>query len=231
MTFSCNNRLIVLDPKFNTEGDAFRRPISRRCTGPVWTTAGMIRPPKLDAVANRSKKDVVGNDARCRHALTKGADMNDQNPPQDDSQQSDIPPTEAPGPNLTDPPPPPSPDDAPPAPENEAIPKEHRTMAMLCHLLALAGFVIPFGNILGPLIIWLIKKEESAFVDDQGKEALNFQITIVIAAVVLFVVTICLGGLGVLIPMLVGAVFAIIAGIKANDGVAYRYPFALRMIK
>jgi len=55
--------------------------------------------------------------------------------------------------------------------------KDDRTWAMLCHLSGLAGYVVPFGNIFGPLIIWLIKRDQSWFVDDQGKEALNFQIS------------------------------------------------------
>ena len=55
---------------------------------------------------------------------------------------------------------------------------------MLCHLSSLAGSVIPFGNIVGPLVVWLIKKDEYAFVDDQGKESLNFQISITIYTVV-----------------------------------------------
>ncbi len=133
----------------------------------------------------------------------------------------------------------------PPAPTGE-VPKEDRTMGMLCHLLALGGFVFPFGNILGPLIIWLVKKDENAFVADQGKEALNFQITVVLAflaAVVLFIVGIILTVvvIGVVIMPLAGLlmtaigianlVFIIIATIKANDGVYYRYPFALRLIK
>src|SRR5690242_19907337 len=67
-----------------------------------------------------------------------------------------------------------------------AIPKDSsdRTMGMLCHLLAFSGHFIPFGHIIGPLVLWLIKKDDSPFVDDQGKESLNFQITMTIAGVV-----------------------------------------------
>ena len=56
--------------------------------------------------------------------------------------------------------------------------QEERSLGLACHLLAFVGMVFPFGNILGPLVIWLVKKDDSAFVDDQGKEALNFNITI-----------------------------------------------------
>ena len=70
-----------------------------------------------------------------------------------------------------------------------APPKEERNLGMACHLLALAGLVLPLGNIIGPLIMWLVKREESAFVDEQGKEALNFNITIAIAGFVSFLLT------------------------------------------
>ena len=58
--------------------------------------------------------------------------------------------------------------------------KDERMWGMFCHLAALAGFIIPFGNIIGPLIVWQIKKEEFPFVEDQGKESLKFQISIFI---------------------------------------------------
>lgn len=113
-----------------------------------------------------------------------------------------------------------------------ATEKSDRTMGMICHLLALCGFVgIPFGNILGPLIMWLVKKDESEFVNDQGKESLNFQITMTIAAIVLGVLTCFLAGLGALVVIIVDLVFVIIAAVKANGGERYRYPLTIRMIK
>jgi hypothetical protein len=120
----------------------------------------------------------------------------------------------------------------PPAPSAGSPSPESRQWGMFAHLSALIGFVIPFGNILGPLIIWQMKKNEMPFVDDQGKEALNFQITIFIAMVVCIVLTFVLIGL-LLIPIvgLAWLIFSIIAGIKANEGVAYRYPMTLRLIK
>ena len=103
---------------------------------------------------------------------------------------------------------------------------------MGCHLAALSGFVIPFGNIIGPLIIWLIKKDTMPLVDQHGRESLNFQITVMIAAFVA-ALTICIGIGVVLLPLLgiVNLVLCIIAGLKARDGIAYRYPFAIRLIK
>ncbi|MGD0258440.1 MAG: DUF4870 domain-containing protein [Verrucomicrobiota bacterium] len=110
---------------------------------------------------------------------------------------------------------------------------------MLCHLSALAGYIIPFGNVLGPLLIWQIKKNEFPSVEEHGKAALNFQLTVLIAlfvgAMAAFLLSfVCIGFL--LIPVVVaialcGLVFAIIAGIKANNGEAYRYPWSLALVK
>jgi hypothetical protein len=111
-------------------------------------------------------------------------------------------------------------------------PQEERTMAMLCHLSSLAGFIIPFGNIVGPLIFWLINKDKMPFVDEQGKEALNFQITVFIAAIISSILIIVVIGLLLVIAVAIAwIVFTIIASIKVNNGEHYRYPFALRLIK
>ena len=110
--------------------------------------------------------------------------------------------------------------------------KEARTWGMVAHLSSLAGLVIPLGNFIGPLVVWLVKKDEMPFVNDQGKESLNFQITVTIAAVIA-AATICIGIGLILLPVVavVAIVFAIIAGIKANEGIPYRYPFTLRLLK
>ena len=109
---------------------------------------------------------------------------------------------------------------------------DDRQWGMFAHLAALAGFLIPFGNLIGPLIIWLMKKDTSQFVDDQGKESLNFQITVTIAALIAGALVIVLIGF-LLLPLvaIVSLVFTIIGAIKANEGATYRYPFALRLIK
>ena len=111
------------------------------------------------------------------------------------------------------------------------ISAEERQWAMFAHLSALIGFIIPFGNIIGPLVIWMIKKETMPFVDQQGKEALNFQITVTIAMVVSAILIIVV--IGFVLMFLIGLaalILTIMAGIKANEGVAYRYPFTLRLI-
>ena len=120
---------------------------------------------------------------------------------------------------------------APPAPTGEPT-AEDKQWGLFAHLSSLAGLIIPFGNILGPLIIWQVKKDSLPFAADQGKEALNFNITMLIAAFIGFLLTFILIGL-VLLPLIGIAwlVFTILAGIKANEGVAYRYPYALRLIK
>jgi len=110
--------------------------------------------------------------------------------------------------------------------------QEERSLGLACHLLALAGLVVPFGNVLGPLIMWLVKKDESAFVDDQGKEALNFNITISIAGFVAFLLIFVVIG-GILLPIIgiFWLVMTIIAAVKANGGERYRYPLTIRLIK
>jgi uncharacterized Tic20 family protein len=103
---------------------------------------------------------------------------------------------------------------------------------MLCHLSALSGFIIPFGSLIGPLVVWQIKKNQYPIVDDQGKEALNFQITITLAAIVSAILIVLLVGIFLLIAVgIASLVFTIIAAIKANNGETYRYPFCLRLIK
>jgi uncharacterized protein len=121
---------------------------------------------------------------------------------------------------------------APPPPSTYDADKDARLWGMFAHLSALAGYIIPLGNFVGPLIVWMTKKQEHPFVDDQGKESLNFQITVLLALLVLSP-TVCIG-IGLIILPIIGVaalIFVIIAGIKANEGVAYRYPFALRLIK
>lgn len=110
--------------------------------------------------------------------------------------------------------------------------QEQKTWGMIAHLASLSGFIIPLGNVLGPLVVWLIKKDTMPFVDDQGKEALNFNITVFLAAIVGAILTLVLIGLLVLLAVGIGwLVLTIIAAMKANEGQAYRYPFTLRLIK
>jgi uncharacterized Tic20 family protein len=115
----------------------------------------------------------------------------------------------------------------------QAISRDERTWAMLAHLCALVGYsVVPFGNIVAPLIVWLIRKDQSWFIDDQAKESLNFQISMVIYALISVPLILIVIGIVLLVILYVfGIVMVIIAAIKANDGVQYRYPLTLRFIK
>ncbi|HEV2296631.1 MAG TPA: DUF4870 domain-containing protein [Tepidisphaeraceae bacterium] len=110
--------------------------------------------------------------------------------------------------------------------------KDMRTWGMLAHLSALVQ-LLGLPSIVGPLVVWLIKKNEMPFVDDQGKEALNFHITVWIAALIL-TPTICLAGLGIILLIALGIaalILSVIAAMKANEGISYRYPWTLRLIK
>lgn len=103
--------------------------------------------------------------------------------------------------------------------------------AMFCHLSTFAGFIFPFGNIIGPLIIWTIKKDEYPLVMDQGKEAMNFQISMTIYYLVSIVLIFIVIGIPILIALGVfDIVVTIIAMVKAGEGVSYRYPLAIRFI-
>ncbi len=106
-----------------------------------------------------------------------------------------------------------------------------RSWAMLAHLSALSGYLIPFGHVIGPIIIWSFKREADPFIDTQGKEAINFQISITVYAVILGVLSILLIGL-ILLPVLflVHLIFIVIASVKANQGEVYRYPLTIRFV-
>ncbi|WP_255541974.1 DUF4870 domain-containing protein [Lysobacter changpingensis] len=139
----------------------------------------------------------------------------------------------------------PSQSSAPPPPPGHpsGVAADQRQWAMFAHLSAIAGAVLTsgvggWGTFLGPLIIWLVKKDTMPFVDDQAKEALNFNITVAIVFFALWVLVFVTLGIGLLIAIpawfvigIAWLVFTIIAAIKANDGVTYRYPFALRLVK
>ena len=111
--------------------------------------------------------------------------------------------------------------------------KKAVTWATFCHVSALSLYLgIPFGHIVAPLIIWLIKKNEFPFVDEQGKESLNFQISMTIYGIIVFLLCYVFIGF-VLLPVFVIAHIAliVIAIVKTNKGENYRYPFTIRIIK
>ena len=117
-------------------------------------------------------------------------------------------------------------------PKKDNMPsKNERTWGMLCHISTFTGMIIPFGNILSPLIIWLIKKDESPFITDQGKEVLNFQISMTIYILLSLFLIILLIGIPILIGLIIfNFIVTIIGAINANDGKYYRYPITIRFI-
>jgi uncharacterized Tic20 family protein len=182
-----------------------------------------------------------------QHTNNPNDDLNEPQPPQAPTPFGEDPQPATPSPEPV-PTPEPAPQQAPPVNEQppgqgyspppeqkpaSAPTQDEKMWAMFCHLAALAMYLpIPFGNILGPLIVWLIKKDEFPFVEDQGRESLNFQISIGIY----FLACIPLIFVVIGIPLIIGLgifnlVMIIISSISANKGETYRYPLNLRLIK
>ncbi len=113
---------------------------------------------------------------------------------------------------------------------NSGLAPDEKTYGMLTHLSALLFFVLPsFGNVIGPLVVWLLKKDQSDWIDRQGKEALNFQISITIYSIIAGILVVALIGL-LLLPLLFifWLIFVIIASVKVSNGEEFQYPLAIR---
>jgi len=110
--------------------------------------------------------------------------------------------------------------------------KQVRMWGMLCHLTALIGFIgIPFGHLLGPLVVWLVKKNDDPFIDEQGKESLNFQISMTIYGIIAAFLVLILIGIPLLIALAVAdVILVVIASVKTSNGEPYRYPLTIRLI-
>lgn len=129
--------------------------------------------------------------------------------------------------------------------------RQDRTWAMMCHLAALVAYIFPFGNLVVTLTLWLVKREDHPYVDQQGKEALNFQLSVMLYLLGAMIINMIFLGLGfashrIMMPMIglsiVGLplfaailVFAfamiMVAVIKTNSGENFRYPFIIRFVK
>ncbi len=111
--------------------------------------------------------------------------------------------------------------------------ENERTWGMLAHLSALAGVVVPlFGCVLGPLVVWLGRRDQSSFVEGQAKEALNFNISVFLALIVCsFLMLVFIGFILGAALFIAWLVMTLIAAIKASEGIPYRYPFSLRLVK
>jgi uncharacterized Tic20 family protein len=124
------------------------------------------------------------------------------------------------------------PDDEPDSNDvGDEISSDERTWAIIAHASALVGFIVPFGNILGPVLVWAIKKEDSQFIDENGKAAINFQITWTIL-IILVGLTI-LVGIGVFLVPIVGiawVILVVIAILRTSNDQVYHYPLTIDLI-
>ena len=112
-----------------------------------------------------------------------------------------------------------------------ATPSDEKNWAMFCHLAAFSGIIIPFGNIIGPLVLWSMKKEHSTLVDREGKKSLNFQISMTIylfiSAILVFI------GIGILLLIALGIlnlIFVVMAIVKTLNGEDYQYPLTIKIL-
>ncbi len=123
----------------------------------------------------------------------------------------------------------------PPSPVPTSTPPDRtvRNWAMLCHLTALTAYIgIPFGHIIGPLVVWLLKREDDPLIEDQGKESLNFQISVTLYVLVTVALMFVIIGFPLFFAVtLFHFIMTVVAAVKASEGTAYRYPLTLRLIK
>ena len=158
--------------------------------------------------------------------------MNTDQQPEDSSEtensQSEAASNQAPEPAPASSPPPAQSSDA----GDSGLSKDSLNMGMLCHLLAFSGIIVPFGTILGPLIMWLVKKDADPYVDQQGKESVNFQISMMIYTIASIILIFVVIG-AILLPVIIIAniVLTIIGTVKASKGEPWQYPLTIRLIK
>jgi len=109
--------------------------------------------------------------------------------------------------------------------------QQERNLALACHLSTFAGYVFPFGNIIAPLVIYLVKKDESAFVRFNAAEALNFQITITLLFIISVILAFVLVGfLLMLILAIFDLIVTIMATVRASEGKTFFYPLSMRFV-
>jgi len=109
---------------------------------------------------------------------------------------------------------------------------QERQWALICDLSALSGYIIPFGHLIVPIIIWSMKKDEMPMVDEHGKEVINFQISMTIWMIVSAMLIILLIGIPLLIVLaILQVVFVVIGAVKADSGQLYKYPLSIQFIK
>lgn len=110
--------------------------------------------------------------------------------------------------------------------------KDEMMWATLAHAGTFAGLIVPFGNIIAPLAIYLIKREESAYIAEHAKESLNFQISLMIYMIIsAILILVFIGIIALAVLSILWIIFAIQASIAAHKGESYRYPMTIRFIK
>jgi hypothetical protein len=108
---------------------------------------------------------------------------------------------------------------------------KQKTWAAFIHLSALSGALVPFGHLIGPFVLWLLKRNDAAFLDQQGKEAINFQLSVTLYGAVATLLTFVLIGFLLLwILLFFWLIVVIVAAVKASDGVSFRYPATIRFL-
>jgi uncharacterized Tic20 family protein len=113
-----------------------------------------------------------------------------------------------------------------------AVDQAVRNTAVAAHLSSFVGLVVPFGSVIGPLAVWLTRRDRDPFIDDAGREALNFGISIAIYGSLLLVAALMLVGIPLLIVGVIAwVVLASLAAAKVSQGQAYRYPLTMRLIR
>ena len=113
-----------------------------------------------------------------------------------------------------------------------AVDQAVRNTAVAAHLSTFAGLVVPFGSVIGPLAVWLTRRDRDPFIDQAGREALNFGISIAIYGSLVLVAALMLVGIPVLIAGVIAwAVLASLAAVKASQGQSYRYPLTMRLVR
>jgi uncharacterized Tic20 family protein len=123
-------------------------------------------------------------------------------------------------------------DATPAAARAVTIDETARNTAVAAHLSTFAGLIVPFGSVIGPLAVWLTRRHRDPFIDQAGREALNFGISIAIYGAVLLVATLMLVGIPLLIIGVVAwVVLASLAAVKASQGQSYRYPLTMRLVR
>lgn len=116
--------------------------------------------------------------------------------------------------------------------ENRILTETERNWAMLCHLSAFAGFFFPFGGIIGPLVCWLSKRDDSAWINVNGRAALNFNLSILLYMILVLPLALIIIGIPLIMALgTLKVVCIIIASIKAARGESFRYPLAIPFVQ